>query len=470
MKDRDSESAIYLFEQEDIAGPPEFLKDPIRAIRRRWLWMLVALLVGLTATAVVSFRLKPRYVASAILLVSSQQIPEEFVRPTVRDDSLERMNAMIGTILSASNLTQLIEKYDLYAPLREKLPMSEVVEIMRKNVDIKLVPSVNRSRRAESASRYSISFTSSDPQIAANVANGLASFFAESSIVTREHRARLTTEFLRKQLGDAERDFREQERMIREFNEKHRGELPDELDANLRKLEQLQSQRQSLAMQIAEAETRLATILSAVDPNSPNARLAALKNRLAEEISVHTDEHPNVSSLRRQIAALEEVIRRDSKDTSTPYASRSTLVTAERRTLAELRRQEAATEAQLREVDVRVANTPKRREELNRLEAKVGVLRDNYHEFLRKVEDAELAQNLESAQQGERVVILDDAAPPAQPVRRRERYVLAGIAVSLGLSLAIGFVSEIADPVVVSSDHVENVFELPVLGSVYRIS
>jgi len=469
MTDRDFEAAIDPFEREESASLPEFLKDPIRAIRRRWLWMLVALLVGLAATATVSLRLKPRYVASAILLVSSQQIPEEFVRPTVRDDSLQRINAMVGSVLSMSNLSRLIEKYDLYVSHRERHPVSEVVTVMRRRVDVELVPGVNPSRRSESASRYSISFAGDDPEIAANVANDLASLFTESSIQRREQQARLTTEFLRGQLQHSEQELGEQERMIREFKEKYRGELPGELEANLRKLEQLQSQRQSLAMQVAETETRLATLMSATDPNSPEARLAALKSRLAEEISVHTDEHPNVTSLRRQIGALEAVIKRDSRSASNPYATRSTLVAAERRTIAQMRQQQEATETQLREIDVRVANTPKRQEELNTLDEKVGVLRDNYRQFLRKVQDAELAQNLESAQQGERVVVLDRAEPPTRPERDRRKYMLAGIVLAFGFSLGVGFLLELADPMVISPDHVEATLGLPVLGSVYRI-
>jgi len=456
------------YEADGSTGPPEFLKDPVRVIRRRWPGMLVALLVGFAATAGISLTVKPTFIANAVLLVSSQQIPEEFVRPTVRDDSLERMNAMVGSILSKSNLSRLIERFDLYAPLRERLSMSDIVEIMRKRVKIDLLPDVNPGRDSDSASRYSISFVADDPKVAAEVANNLASFFAESSIERREQQARLTTDFLRRQLDAADRDLREQERLIREFKEKYRGELPDELEANLRKLEQLQSQRQMLAMQISEAETRLATLLSVYDPNSTEGRLATLKSKLAEELSVHTEEHPNVSSLRRQIAALEETIERDSRDAST--ASRSTLVAAERRTVAELRRQQRATEAQLKEIDMRVASTPKRQEELNGLEEKVGVLRDNYRDFLHKVQEAELAQELESAQQGERVVILDHATPPTMPVRSRAKLALAGVVASLGLSLAVGFVLEFADPVVVSTDHVEATLGVRVLGSVYRIS
>ena len=159
---------------------------------------------------------------------------------------------------------------------------------------------------------------------------------------------------------------------------------------------------------------------------------------------------------------------RGSGSSSAP--SRSTLVTAERRTLEQLREQQAATEEQLSEIDIRVANTPKRQEALNAMEEKVDVLRDNYREFLRKVEDAELAQNLESAQQGERVVILDRAIPPVRPENSRQKYIVAGIFATFLLTLGVGFLLELADPVVVSSDHVETALGLPVLGSVYRIS
>ena len=77
-----------------------FLGDPLGILRRRWPWMTLALLAGLLATASFGYLWKPRFVATTTMMVSSQQIPEDFVRPTVRDDSLERMDAMVGDVLS----------------------------------------------------------------------------------------------------------------------------------------------------------------------------------------------------------------------------------------------------------------------------------------------------------------------------------------------------------------------------------
>ena len=51
-------------------------------------------------------------------------------------------------------------------------------------------------------------------------------------------------------------------------------------------------------------------------------------------------------------------------------------------------------------------------------------------EFLRKVEDAEMAQELESAQQGGRFTLVDEAEPRMNPKRARWKYLAAGLAAS----------------------------------------
>jgi len=67
----------------------------------------------LLATGVVSYLLKPTYRAHATILITSQQIPEEFVRSTVREDTISNINAMIGEVLSRENLSRLVEDMGL---------------------------------------------------------------------------------------------------------------------------------------------------------------------------------------------------------------------------------------------------------------------------------------------------------------------------------------------------------------------
>jgi uncharacterized protein involved in exopolysaccharide biosynthesis len=290
----------------------------------------------------------------------------------------------------------------------------------------------------------------------------------------------VTADFLERELERSEVQLREQNQKIREFKESHRGELPSELAANLSKMDRLQLQRQSLSLQIAEAETRLATLVTrssaaaAPDVASPDASLLLLEQELAKQLSSRTDRHPDVVALRRRIAALEKDLEKDAdltvaENTKSP-PSRLSLLEASQRTIEELKAQLAETESSLRLLDARVASTPARHEMMIALEERESVLREKYLEFLTKFQDAKLAQSLELAQHGERFSLVDPAVEPTRPVRERRRYAAFGGIVSLALAFGVGILLEIRDPVLLSADQLELVSQLPVLGSVSRIS
>lgn len=448
---------------------PAFLSDPVGMVRRRWRWMLAAGLVGLAATGALLFMMKPRYEAEASVLVERQQIPEDFVRPTVADDSLQRIDALVGRVLTHETLADLIEKHDLYPALRGKVPMGELVA--RARLETRIQPAAGFTRTGPDSARiFTVRFEADTPIAAAGVANEVAGLLPAENIRSRTKQAQLTTDFLRRQLEQADEELRAQNAAIREFKETYRGELPSELEANLGKLDRLQEQRQSLALQIAEASNRMAQLSQtpAAPTATPDGRLLELRAQLARELSIKTERHPDVTSLKDEIALVEaEIAANPQAVAANPQAA---LVAAERGTLLELRAQLNQTEADLRDLDSQVARTPSRSEALSALEEKAEVLRETYVDYLRKVQEAELAQSLETAQHGERVSVLNWAEVPTRPSKNRWKYLAAGLVVSLGMALGIAVVLETLDPVLISASQVEGLADLPVLGSVPRIS
>lgn len=446
---------------DDAPALPEFLTDPFGVIARRWPWMLLATLVGLAGTVAAVLLVRPTYLAEASILVTSQQIPEEFVRSTVKEDTISNINAMVGEVLSRERLSRMID--DLGLKGGSDAWSVGALDDLRRRIEIKPEQVVRSGRRGESSMIYGVDFRSGSPEEAAAVANALATLFTEASLERRSAQARRTTEFLKRQLERDEAELRAQSQRASEFRRTHRGELPSELDTNMRRLELLSERQRALQAQVASKENQILALRAAppaAEKSENELLLDSLRQQLATESAVNTDEHPNVIALRQRIERLSEVV---AAERSTGQANQ--LVAAERREVALLKSQLASTQDAIAELSARIDRTPAIGEELAAIEQKENVMRERYLASLRKVEDSQLAENLESAQQGAQITILDPARAPSRPEVPRWMIAAAGVAASLGLALAVAVLLELVDPVVVSMSQLERIAEGPCLGS-----
>ncbi len=458
--------------EDESSELPAFLMDPRGVVRRRWRYMLIAITLGILATLFIVIRQQAMYTAEATILIKRQRIPENLVRSTVQEDTFQIINALLGEVLSRENLSKMVSELNVYPDLHEVMTMDEIITLVRTQVVIKAREGIQLQRRQEGARILAIRFEHTDRVMAAKVANSVASALADESLRSRSEQARVTTEFLRRELERSTTALEQENLAISNFQQMYRGELPSELESNLQHLQRLQEQRQSLALQISESESRLASITLGLQEGrhlSPSEeRLEELRDELAEVEGLYTEEHPAVLSTRRQITALEAVIaERQYKKNGFDHNS---LVTATENEIKLLRKQAADVEINITDLDARVARTPARQAEMTKLEQTVSVLNENYLDSLRKVKEAELAHSLESAQQGSRLSLLDKAQPPRHANGKRLKYALAGIIGSLGLAIFIAALLEMLDPFIISSRQIEKLTQLPVLGVIPKSS
>jgi len=458
-------------QDDEAAGQlPAFISDPRGVARRRWPWLLGVAALGAVATAVYVSQIPVSYLASATLVISDQQIPTSFVQSTIVNDPLQKIDALVGEILSRERLAPLVEKHRLYANLRKNTGMIDLVGIARANIFVAPAEAMGPKKRGTPANVFLISFRDGNPRVAAAMANDLATLFTAAAGKVRGDAARLTTEFMKAEKDRSERELREQEGLVSEFKERYRGELPTELGANTSKLDRLAIARQTFTAQLQAAEQRLADLEKLGDlanPASPYARLAALRTKLVSELAVNTEEHPNVIAVQRQIEALERDVRGGSASSGDP--SHEIALRSARQEVATLRAEIARASSDAAALEARVARTPEREEELAALLQKLSVLQETYVSNLRKLEAAQLSQSVESAQQGSRVEVLDRAVPPSEPERTRLKYFFAGVAASLMAAIAVAILFELMDPVIVSAKQLEDELGLTVLGSIGRI-
>src|SRR2546422_720831 len=111
---------------------------------------------------------------------------------------------------------------------------------------------------------------------------------------------------LRGGLEETTRQLDVQERQVSDFNRKHMGELPQQMNANLAAIEQLSTQlrlnndRQTLALarrealerQLADVETAPAMATTSGAPDTAATRLARLRNELRELRTPYTEKYP----------------------------------------------------------------------------------------------------------------------------------------------------------------------------------
>jgi len=98
------------------------------------------------------------------------------------------------------------------------------------------------------------------------------------------------------------------------------------------------------------------------------------------------------------------------------------------------------------------------------------ILRESHREFLRKVNQAELCEAVESAQQGERATILDPAVPPTQPTSSPLKMLVVLIVGTFGAAGGVAVLLELIDSVIVSDSELEQRYRMPVLGSIPKMS
>jgi succinoglycan biosynthesis transport protein ExoP len=452
-------------------GLPDWIRDPMGVARRRWRGMLAAFVLGLVATGVAAALREPVYVARAMVLLADQKLTEALVKPATSSSPVDAGDAFAAEALSETNLTKVVDDLGLFPDLRKSMKPQEIVAVMRESIKIDsrdpATPRPPPGIRSGDRSRVMrIGYEANDPVLAATVANRLASLFQTEGLRVRGEQARLASEFMRREVATAEAALRDQKARIAEFEEKHRGELPSDLDANRRRVERLQDQRDDLMRASAEAQTRLAQVVDdSGRGGSGTSKLAEAKAALAQARSVMTDTHPNVIALRRRVEELEK-----SGGGGGGGGGGGNVAAAARNEVAQYRDQIAATDAELDALDQKIARTPGHEAEITALQQRAKSLEEAYFDVLQKLTDAELAESLELSQQGSQIAVLEQAAPPRTPEKGRIKIVFAGLLASIGLSALLALALELRDPVIATAQGVESLAGVPVLGVMPRVS
>ena len=112
------------------------LQHYLQILSRRRLLFVVPLFLGWLAVWGASWILPPRYKSSTLILVEQPTMPRDYVLPNISENLQERLQSISQQILSRSRLLHIVEEMKLYPENQVQRSPDEIVDSMRKNIDI----------------------------------------------------------------------------------------------------------------------------------------------------------------------------------------------------------------------------------------------------------------------------------------------------------------------------------------------
>jgi len=465
--------------------------------RHRW-HILIPLFLGWLVVCGAGWVLPSVYKSGTLILVEQPIVPKDYVVPNISDDIQDRLQSITQQILSRTRLLRIIDELNLYASERKRHTPDEVIERMRKDISIELV----RDDRSHELTAFNVYYSSHDPHVAQRVTSELTGLFISENLEARQQQSEETTKFLESHLEEARKTLADQEEKVREFKDRHPGELPAQLGTNLQILSGLQSQRQNEEDALNTAKQQNAYLQSLLgeyeahrgfgeDPESTGSpSLGNLKAQLTDLRSLYTDQHPDVRKLKQQIAKIEEREHAAAENVSTGDTKIDTNASTPPGQNAHLRRSSSVVqlEGQLRANQVEIKNRnlaiASLQAKINQYQSRLGQepvaeqqfaelslgydqSKANYDDLLRKKNQSEMATSLEQSQRGEHFRVID---PPSLPVKpdfpNRLKLCVIGLVLGLALAGAVAGGAELLDDRLHSGKALKGLLPVAVLAEV----
>ena len=171
----------------------------IDVIKRRFFYFLLPFglvsIVGLYLAAIQ----KPNYLAEGKILVESQVIAPDLVRPILTATASERIQLIQQRVFTRERLLSIANKFGLFAQ------RSDILDLMRKSTQIKPTDVEGQPRQGTPTIAFTVGFEYENPEVAMRVANEIVTLIVEEDARSRTSRATEAVKILTgetKEIGD----------------------------------------------------------------------------------------------------------------------------------------------------------------------------------------------------------------------------------------------------------------------------
>jgi uncharacterized protein involved in exopolysaccharide biosynthesis len=485
------------------------MDDYLAMLKRRMKVLLIPAVVAFVAGYVVSHAFPAKYTSQAIVLVEGQKVPDTYVAPVITADFTERVQSLEEKVKNPSRLRGVLEGLSLGSLYAEK-PGEEAKLVSNIQQTMQVLPLITSMSAAASQSAgvkkrkpgstdepvpgFTLSYTDSRADRAQKICAALTAMIMDENLRSRSDTAKSTGDFLGRQVDEAKRALDDQDAKLAAFKKQYFGQLPTDVENNLRILASMNTQLDASTQTLSRAqqdkaytESMLAqqmatwkSSLSSTNPQTLEQELTQLQTQLRQLQARYTDDHPDVIKTKADIAEVKKKLDEVNNATAAPADVNAKASASEPPEIRQLRLQihqyqgvidqanldQKRLQSQIGVYESRTAMSPSVEEQYKLLTRDNDNAQAFYQSLLAKKSAADLGSNMENDQQGEQMSVGAPAGLPDSPsFPNRPLFAAAGTAVGLAFGLLIAVVLEFGDKSIRTEKDAAAVMELPLLIS-----
>jgi len=474
--------------------------DYVKILKRRSRALIITFLLIVIIAGAVALLLPPVYKSTATILIEKREIPAEYVMSSMTTFAEQRIQSINQRVLTSSRLLELINQFDLYSDLKKEKTIDEIIAKMKNDVILEPVNVEIADRKSGRTTTATIAFTLSyegkDAQKVQRVANKITSLFLKEDLKVRKHQASSTFEFLKAEKEKIQEKLAESENRLAQFKQQHVNSLPEVFQVNMQSLDNLQRNIErtkenirSLKEKKSELEDQLAntpldlesTRLQREQKEEDELRLDALKMELINLKTKFSDLYPDVKKLKQEIAELSVKVEQSKKDKKAKededdsiknpaYVTLSSRLAGIKSDINSVKNNLKDLEREKERYKERIASTPGVEENYNAIWGERNNFKTKLADLQAKMMEAQVAEELESKQKGERFTLVESARLPEKPYKpNRLAIVLIGIVLGIGAGVGFASIIEFADTSFRDGESLARATGFPVLTEISNI-
>jgi polysaccharide biosynthesis transport protein len=416
-------------------------------LRRLPLILLVTCLAAIAGVLIAQSQ-TPVYRATATVLVESPEIPDDLARSTVMENAVVQVQIIQQQLLTDNSLMALAEQFAVFSPELE-MTQSEIATEMRERIQVEQAQLGNTDW---SANAFKISFSANTSQLAADVANFLASTILMRGSERRTERATQTLAFFEQDVTVLTNQLADLDKELLRFKSEHLNDLPDSLEFRRTRQSTYEERLLLLEREAATLRNRRANLVLLYEvtgrdvvggvPTPQGQLLAELQRALLTQSTIYGPTSYPVEALNKRIAELKpETVSVPGEEAGTdqPSSELELQLADIDDQLSALAQERDSIRVSLESLATSIGATPQNESTLAVLERNRENTQVLYKLALERLAEATTGAEIEARLKGERLSLVEAATPPQHPQPTKKRLI-AGAAVGGGIALALGLI------------------------------